>query len=576
MISGRVGPLLLAVATALATLSQLPATPSASAATARTWYVAASAPSGGTGDASRPFATLSAVESASAPGDTIRVLPADQPLDGGIRLKPGQSLVGGGPAVTGLAETAAAPTLTNTGARLSGDAVRLADGATVRNLRIREVQRGGIYGRDVSGIRVVGNDVARHNEWCVRGFLIPQFNAPTNVPGVGIPIVGGLPNGWAGIMVDVRARTDASAYVAGNVVHDAECGDGIDVRAWGTAAATVTVTGNDVHHLRQGQGLKSVLAIGLQARDSSTLDARVTGNRQWALGNDDDLNLGPEGADSEGVFLNGVGPSTLRAVVERNTYTNTDGLGGFSANGLEAVTMGDGARLSVVVRDSTFSGSPGDVIEEGALGTDAVMRMRLENVVAERSTGVGNTFVLPFNNGDCVLAGSLGAGNDVGLVVRDSVLRDCANNGLALGSNVVNGHGPTERLSLDVDRSTITGSSGGNLGIRNFTALGSLTVTVQRSDLAGSAGLGSSVADVSFEDLGRTLSARLDLGGGELDSRGGNCVRDVLGIDVVRYDVSARRMWWGSAGGPGPLTTAVLAGSLDTVEPLATAPDWCA
>ena len=39
---------------------------------------------------------------------------------------------------------------------------------------------------------IVGNDVSDHNTSCVRGFLIPQFNAPTNVPGVGIPIVTGL------------------------------------------------------------------------------------------------------------------------------------------------------------------------------------------------------------------------------------------------------------------------------------------------------------------------------------------------------------------------------------------------
>jgi hypothetical protein len=262
-------------------------------------------------------------------------------------------------------------------------------------------------------------------------------------------------------------------------------------------------------------------------------------------------------------------------VVAGNRYTNEDGVGGFSANGLEAVTMGDGARVSVAVRDSSFSGSPGDVIEEGALGTNAVMRMTLDDVVAENSTGVGNTYLLPFNNGDCVLAGSLGAGNDVGLVVRDSVLRGCADNGVALGSNVVNGHGPTQRLSLDVDRATITGNAGGNLGVRNFTALRSLSVRVQRTDLAGSPGLGSALADASFEDLGSTDAARIDLGGGVLDSRGGNCLGPVLGVDVVRYDVSARQAWWGSPGGPSLLTGAVVGGSLDAADPAPAAPDWC-
>lgn len=563
-------------AAAALVLAALPVSPS-HAVDVHTWYVDAGAGAGGAGSAASPFGTLSEIEQASGPGDTLVVLPDAEPLDGGIALQPGQTLVGAGSPVTGLPSGGSAPTLTNTTPRLDGDAVRLADDTTVRNLRITGPARGGVYGAEVSGVTVAGNDVSAHNASCRPGFLIPQFNAPTNVPGVGIPIVGGLPNGWAGIMVDAAVRTGGTATITGNVVHDAECGDGIDVRASGTAAYDVDVVGNRVHHLRQGAAFKSVLAIGLQARDHAMLTARLTGNEQADLGNDDDLNLGPEGADSEGVFVNGVGPSSIEVLVEGNRYTNERGLGGFSANGLEMVTMGDGSRASVVVRDSSFSGSPGDVIEEGALGTNARLEMVLERVVAERSTGVGNTWVLPFNNGDCVLAGSLGAGNDVRLKVRDSVLRDCANNGLSLGSNVVNGRGPTRNLSLDVDRTTITGNRGGNLGIRNFTGLDALSVRVQRTDLAGSSSIGSSVADVAVEDLGTTQRSVVDLGGGALGSSGGNCVRGgLLAMDVVRYRVTARHAWWGAPGGPGLLRTLVLLGLLDAGQPLAAKPDWCA
>lgn len=546
------------------------------AAADHTWYVDADAGADGSGTRAHPFGTLAEVERAAGPGDTIRVLPSAAPLDGGIRLQQGQTIVGEGSPVAGLPPGAPAPLLTNTGARLDGDAVRLADGVTVRNLRIAGTTRGGVYGQDVTGARIVGNDVSGHNTSCTEGFLIPQFNAPTNVPGVGIPIVGGLPNGWAGIMVDAEHRTGGTLLVRDNVVHDAGCGDGIDVRVADTASYDVDVVGNDVHHLRQGTGLKSVLAIGLQARDSSRLTATVSGNTESALGNADDPNLLAAGADSEGVFVNGVGPSRMRVLVDHNTSTNVDGLGGFSANGLETVTMGRGSRVSVVVRDSTFSGAPGDVIEEGALGTDAVIDMRLVRVTAERSAGVGNTWLLPFNNGDCVLAGSLGARNSVQLTVRGSVLRDCANNGISLGSNVVNGHGPTTYVGLDVDRSTVTGNRGGNLGIRNFTRLAELRVKVQRTDLAGSPGLGSAFADVSVEDLGSTDRAAIDLGGGALASLGGNCVTaTVPSVNVVRYRVSARRTWWGRPGGPGALGTAVVGGHLDTGEPLPSAPREC-
>lgn len=560
----RLAAVLLTAATAAATVA-VPAQ-----AASRTWYVSASATSAGDGTAARPFGSLRTVENVSRAGDVIRVLPSTRTLDGGIQLKPNQQLIGSGKAVTGLPAKAAAPRLTNLGgARLSGDAVRLADGATVRNLRIVGAHRGGVYGREASGVTVVGNDVSQHNASCTPGYLIPPFMAPTNLPGVGIPIADGLRNGWAGIMLDADRRTGGTARISGNVVHSADCGDGIDVRIWGKADYRVRVDGNEVHSLRQGPDFESVLAIGLQAGDGGTLEARVDGNSQANLGNPDDPNFAVAGADSEGVFVNTAGPATISALIEDNTYTNVDGLGGFSANGLEMVTMGDGGRASVVVRDSHFSGSPGDVIEEGALGTNARLDLRLERVTAERSTGIGNTGILPFNNGDCVLAGSLGAGNDVRLTVRDSVLRNCANNGLSLGSNVVNGSGPTKNLQLDVDRSTITGNSGGNLGVRNFTPLQRLRVTVRRSDLAGSSSRGSSVADFAAEDFGGTRDAVIDVGGG-------NCLRGgLLAAEVVRYAVDARGNWWGRPSGPGPLRTLALGGSLDHREPLAAKPSHC-
>lgn len=542
-------------------------------ASSRTWYVRAGA-STSSGTAQKPFGTLAQVERWTKAGDSIVVLAASAALNGGLQLKAHQTLRGSGASV--LTAGSVAPRLTNTTTRLAGDAIRLADGATVSNVRVTNARRGAIYGLNVTGVRVTGTDISGQNTSCTRGFLIPEFKAPTNLPGVGIPISGGLPNGWAGIMVDATSRTGVTVTADHNTVHHAECGDGIDVRLSGTATGSATISANRVHHLRQGQGLKSVLAIGLQSRDASRLSATVDGNRQWDLGNDDDPNFATQGADSEGVFLNAVGPSRLDAVVSRNVYTNAAGWGGFSANGLEMVSMGKGSHMNAVVRDSSFTGSPGDVIEHGALGTDAVMTMRLERVVAERSAGVGNTFILPFNNGDCVLAGSLGARNTVRLTVRDSTLRNCRNNGLSLGSNVVNGSGPTTEVSADVSDSTITGNQGSNLGIRNFTKLDRLKVKVQRTNLSDSKGIGSGIADVSAEDLGSTMSAVIDLGRGPLSSAGENCILGGnLQADVVRYRVAARANWWGQPTGPAVGKTITLAGSLDVSSPLGSAPESC-
>ena len=49
------------------------------------------------------------------------MLPSTAVLDGGLRLKAGQTLVGGGPSVLGLGDADAAPTLVNTGERLHGE-----------------------------------------------------------------------------------------------------------------------------------------------------------------------------------------------------------------------------------------------------------------------------------------------------------------------------------------------------------------------------------------------------------------------------------------------------------------------
>jgi hypothetical protein len=73
---------------------------STSVATAKVWFVSASAAANGNGSVFRPFNSLGAVQNASEPNDQIIVLPArasTPPLDGGITLKTGQSLLGADP-----------------------------------------------------------------------------------------------------------------------------------------------------------------------------------------------------------------------------------------------------------------------------------------------------------------------------------------------------------------------------------------------------------------------------------------------------------------------------------------------
>lgn len=549
-------------------------------AVASTVHVRAGAPPGGDGSRARPLDDLQEVERRSSRGDRIVVLPAREALDGGIALKPRQSLIGAGRSVRRTPAPAGLPRITNSDPkRHSGDAVVLADGALVRNLRITGALRGGIYGQNVRGVRVVGNDVSSHNRSCTEGFHIPPFRVPTNVPGVDVPISDGLSNGWAGIMLDAD-RGSGEAVIRGNRVHDAQCGDGIDVRMSGTADYRAAITRNVVEDLRQGEDFESLLAIGMQTLDRSRLRARLDRNRQTDLGNEGDPEVffGPLGADTEGVFVNPADASRMSVTISRNTYTNPKGLGGFSGNGMEYVTMGDGSRSRVVIRDSTFSQSSGDVLEQLGLGTNADMSLTLDNVVATRSlgfagSGFGNTVLIPGNNADCLLVGSGGAGNRLRATITDSRLTKCANNGITIGAATANGEGPTAELELDVADSEITGNRGANLRAGTVEELERMSIRVQRTDLSDSRGTGSGLANLSAEDLGSTPQAAIDLGGGPLGSVGRNCLEGgTLAADVVGYDVAARRNWWGRPAGPGPGRTVVVRGSLDTGAPLEVPP----
>jgi hypothetical protein len=111
---------------------------------AATWHVKAEAAAGGDGSRSRPFATLEQVEKALQPGDTIRVLPSTRPLDGGIRLKDNQRLIGDGDPVGKAAPAGARPRISNTTSRHNGDGIRLADNNLVQNLHIYGASRAAV------------------------------------------------------------------------------------------------------------------------------------------------------------------------------------------------------------------------------------------------------------------------------------------------------------------------------------------------------------------------------------------------------------------------------------------------
>ena len=130
-------------------------------------------PATATGTNDRPFASLADIERCAPAGATITVLaPAEgaAPLDGGIRLKDRQKLLGLAPRPGGKP----AARLTNTGG--SGDAVTLAHGNEVAHLHIDNPAGAAIFGDNVNGTHLHDLLLTR------RGTAPPTAARPVAVP----------------------------------------------------------------------------------------------------------------------------------------------------------------------------------------------------------------------------------------------------------------------------------------------------------------------------------------------------------------------------------------------------------
>jgi hypothetical protein len=539
-----------------------------------TWYVSATAQSKGSGSRRKPFRTLAAAQRASRPGDTILILPAPvtvAPLDGGIHLKPRQRLVGAGPPVAGhTKQLKKLPAVQNTqSTNLAGDAIRLSDRVTVRNVVVTTARRGGIYGRDVKGAYVHGNDVSATNTSCTTGFVVQPFNLPTMAPGVAVPFSSGLSNGWAAIMVD-QTRTKTSVRIDRNAVHDAGCADGIDVRASGTANVKVRVTANNLTRLAQDITKESILAIGMQTTGTARLTAEVDRNRETYIGTASEQDFGE--ADSEGLFANGAGRSKLVERVDRNKFAH--GLGHISANCFEAVTSNGGPTLDAALTNSTCDYVVGDILEAANLSRDATLTFRIDHVRAAHSTFAGaQAFhqAEPGDDGDCLLEVASGAGSTTNVNISGSLFTDCVADGIGAISNVVDGSGPAKHIGFSVRNSRISANKLTNIRIANVTPIDQLAAQVDHTDLSQS---GTPIYLENADTSGATHAA-IDLGGGALKSPGHNCIFGGSQGDVVatRYDLDARHDWWGTPGGPAPGRVAAAGATVNSTPALGRAAD---
>src|SRR5207244_10816965 len=131
------------------------------------------------------------------------------------------------------------------------------------------------------------------------------------------------------------------------------------------------------------------------------------------------------------------------------------------------------------LRNSPFRYNVGDMFEEGSLGSGSTMRFVADNVLADRTSGRGGnppgssdggSNPIPFNIGDCMVAGHNGGADSTTFVMRNSVFKHC-NNGISFGSNVGqgNGSGPARQLVADIRHGVITRNAKSRLHGGHFT-----------------------------------------------------------------------------------------------------------
>jgi hypothetical protein len=544
----------------------------------QTLFVSATAAPGGDGSEQKPFHSLADVETASKPGDEIVILPSPAsaaPLDGGIVLKPHQKLTGRGPAVTGEAALAQSPRITNTSTgRNSGDAVVLADSTEVSNLVIANAYRGGIYGLDVTDVKIHDNNLTGTNTSCVPGFFVIF---PVNVPL--------LPNGWAAVMIDEDKGTN-SLSIEHNYIHDGTCSDGIDLRATGTAQVMATINSNNITRLVQGPKMRSLLAIGMQTRDTAMMNVESDQNSETYIGSPN--------ADCEGLFSNQTG-GVLNWNIRNNTFAH--GIGGASCNGGEFFPTGGDATTNLYISHSTFEDNPGDMIEEVNEGKGTTMHMILDDVTISHVTQAKPIVPEPkFSTGTdnnlsrCIELGIHGHQNTTYLKVINSRAFDCAGDGIgvtvntrgirqlppSLGLGNVStdyGDGVGDSVFIDVQNSKIYKTPEYAFHFVNDTVMDEVHVRITNTLLADAQG----PALVAFDQNGKTARSEIDLGSAPPDNPGGNCIIGAtnLAIEVTGYEVSAKSNWWGATGGPVLDKVSVTDGKLDFTPTLIAAPPAC-
>lgn len=262
--------------------------PSDTEASPRVHYLAA----GGDGDgrsAATPFGSTAEAEAASSDGDIIVLLPGTGRLDGGLVLKPYQTL-------RGVVRAGRAPVITNTkDDRNGGIGVVLASGVRIRGVEVRDTRSSGIFGHDVADIAL--SDVVVANANTSRALVEADPLAP-------------FPHGGITFTTSPDAGERVARLARVRVIDAA----GMGVGTAASAGARVTLSLQDVE-VTGGAGIGNadfgVAAVAMGVEASATLEmvrSSVSGRRTLAARNVA-LGAGDHGATRALIYESRIGAS---------------------------------------------------------------------------------------------------------------------------------------------------------------------------------------------------------------------------------------------------------------------------
>lgn len=295
----------------------------------RVWFAKAGADGDGS-EAARPLGSTAAVEAKTGTGDLIVLLASDRAFDGGLKLKPGQTLIG-------RPEAGRLPTITNsTAEQNNGHGIILADGVQIRSVRVENAHASGIFGADVAGALITGVEVVNAN----RG-TVPTA-ATTRIPGMAVP--------HGGILL-VASRADLLS------------------RTIVTQSAVVDATGVGIAAIAQGGSRNRLALIDTRVEGGARLGLHDTGVMGMAEGTSSDVQL----------ELNDVRVLRRMSVAGRNVFV-------FAIAGARAGVRVDGSYIGE-------SGQDGVIAAAGLLPATAEIDIRNSTVENAAQSNVEGTFL---------------------------------------------------------------------------------------------------------------------------------------------------------------------------------------